>query len=240
MLTLMNLAVVMPFILVMKKCKIFGVGRMERWRIAGSDGREKQVPLLVAYTRPMYWIFMSDITSSAAGPWPVLCWVQRRTGWRGEEGRLKAAWDKRSSTRLRDVGVSEDSWLSMQWKTWLCSALPCGVGSRGGGGSCGFASVVKEVVVQKISKAASCVWFSPLQPGLAELASPAKFSHQGPERIFFLPCLGPQAQQGAPRRICGWKHITAMQGMLQRKVNGGTVEETWQFFSPVDFFLILR
>lgn len=99
----------------------------------------------------------------------------------------------------------------------LCSALPCGVGSRGGGGSCGFASEVKEVVAQKISKAASCVWFSPLQPGLAELTSPAKFSQQGPERIFFLPCLGPQAQQGAPRRICGWKHFTAMQGHVAKK-----------------------
>lgn len=49
-------------------CKIFGVGGMERWRIAGSDGRETQVPLLVSYTRPMYWIFLSDITSSAAAP----------------------------------------------------------------------------------------------------------------------------------------------------------------------------
>lgn len=84
----------------------------------------------------------------------------------------------------------------------LCSAVPCGVGSRGGGGSCGFASEVKEVVVHKISKE-SCVWFSPLQPGLAELASPAKLSQQGPERIFLLPRLGPQAQQGAPRRIGG-------------------------------------
>ena len=62
------------------------------------------------------------------------------------------------------------------------------------GGSCGFASEV-EVAVHKISKEASCVWFSPLQPGLAELASPAKLSQQGPERIFLLPRLGPQAQR---------------------------------------------
>lgn len=63
------------------------------------------------------------------------------------------------------------------------------------GGLCGIASEVKEVVVHKISKEANRVWFSPLQPGLAELASPAKLSQQGPERIFLLPRLGPQAQQ---------------------------------------------
>lgn len=63
------------------------------------------------------------------------------------------------------------------------------------GGSCGFASEVKEVVVHNISKEASCIWFSPSQPGLAELASPAKLSQQGPERIFLLPRLGPKAQR---------------------------------------------
>lgn len=62
-------------------------------------------------------------------------------------------------------------------------------------GSHGFASEVKEIVVHKISKEASSVWFSSSQPGLAELASPAKLSQQGPERIFFLPRLGPQAQR---------------------------------------------
>jgi len=68
------------------------------------------------------------------------------------------------------------------------------------GGSCGFPSEVKEVVVHKISTEASCVWFSPLEPGLAELANAAKLSQQGPERIFLLPRLGPQAQQRAPGR----------------------------------------
>lgn len=165
---------------------------MKRWRIAGSDGREKQVPSLVSFTRSKYWI-LSAMTSSAAGPCPVLCWVQRRAGWRGKEGRLKAAWDSRSSTRLWYVGVSETLGLVCNRRLDPCSAIPCGVGSRGGGGSCGFASEVKELVVHKISKEASCVWFSPLQPGLDELASPAKLSHQGPERIFLLPRLGPQA-----------------------------------------------
>lgn len=63
------------------------------------------------------------------------------------------------------------------------------------GGSCGFTSEIKEVAAHKISREASCVWFSPLQPGLAKLASPAKLSQQGPARIFLLPRLGPQAQQ---------------------------------------------
>lgn len=71
------------------------------------------------------------------------------------------------------------------------------------GGSHGFASEVKEIVVHKISKEVSCVWFSPSQPGLAKLASPAKLSQQSPERIFFLPHLGPQAQQRASRRVGG-------------------------------------
>lgn len=202
-------------------CKIFGEDGMESWRIAGSGDGEKQVPSLVSYTRPMYWIFLSDTTSPAAGPCPVLCCVQRTTSWRGEEGRPKAAWDNRSSTRLWDVGVSETLGLVCKGRLDPCSTIPCGVGSKGGGGSCGFASEVK-VVVHKISKEASCVWFNPLQPGLAELASPAKLSQQGPERICLLPCLGPQAQQRAPRRIGGWKHITAIQGHVAKTI---TVEK---------------
>lgn len=103
------------------------------------------------------------------------------------------------------------------------------------GGSCGFASEVKEVVVHKISKGASCVWFSPLQPGLAELASPAECSQQGPERIFLLPRLGPQAQRWAPRRVGGWKQITAMQGLVAKtsKWRDRGEEERWQASPPI-------
>lgn len=109
------------------------------------------------------------------------------------------------------------------------------------GGSCGFTSEVKEVVVHKISEEASCVWFSPLQPGLAKLASPTKLSQRGPERIFFLPRLGPQAQWRAPRRVGGWQHITAMQGLVAEtsKWRDCGEEERWQA-SPVDFFCCLR
>lgn len=52
----------------------------------------------------------------------------------GEEGRLKAAWDNRRSTRLCEicVGVSEALGLICNGRLGPCSAVPCGVGSRGG------------------------------------------------------------------------------------------------------------
>lgn len=56
--------------------------------------------------------------------------------------------------------MSETLGLVCSGRLDLCSAVPCGVGSRGGGGPCGFASEVKEVVVHKISKEASCLVYS--------------------------------------------------------------------------------
>lgn len=53
----------------------------------------------------------------------------------------------------------------------------------------------KEIVVRRISEEASCVGFSPSQPGLAELAGPTKLSQRGPEGLCLLPRSGPQARR---------------------------------------------
>lgn len=112
----------------------------------------------------------------------------------GEEGRLKAAWDKRRSTRLCEIHVGVSEALGLMGGL-ICAQQSLVVLGAEEGGSCGFTLEVKEIVVHKISKEASCVWFRPLQPGLAKLASPTKLSQQGPEKIFLLPRLGPQAQR---------------------------------------------
>lgn len=69
----MNLVASMPVTLVLKIMEDFLIrweGELENCWLLSS--REKQVPSLVSYTRSTYWIFLSDVTGSAAGSCPIL------------------------------------------------------------------------------------------------------------------------------------------------------------------------